>query len=1034
MSFNRTKKFIPPSQRVSSRAKSSLQVSSRQVSIINHQNYQKKVKQIELSLSTVQNWINNDQAVLDINQSNLSLSTFNITDNSIYKFKEIVYKKKNENVKGAYHTGYIVRINELSPLQIISALQNNNFSENNKIYLAQELLNNYGSKNNGEIESIDAKNIAKVIYNDNIKKIFTDRVKYIHTPGNCKPCPTHLFSNPAYSKYPDTIDFIKLDVSYLPDKCDDVKFAINPSAYIPKSRPSGYKSDILFIDNTGNIDQRYQKFVIHREVTLVIDGINKEYVIIGHPNMFEMTETLHNHINYLAQIQQVYDGIMSNNKTELVKVYNAIMDLMVKDDKSPWKLYNEITGNNGIINNENEIFKLCFAEAVGSDLRTFDLIYKILEGGNIELARQKLKKLLDYLAVKYNENTLANIGFPCDNIKYQFQVFVKNGDDDSYLPAFLTPYDLLPEHMPILDEIDNMISTDVTPLFGIPKTERFINFVRMGDIFTVNAIYLGTNDNIYEYNYVYSSMIQYSVFKHYVRYNLYLSGNEIPAYRYRNYKFVEFSETNDLPKLGDLNQPEKSRDEIRKDFAAVIRNPNISLDTILNDIVTIDGLKKQFKKTNNSTTRNTKNKKSKSIRYTKSVKNTINTSIIPKNTNANIYFLTFVKLQSEQCEFTIRYTNNNDNITKYYYGLLRKSMMDSKSIFSNIAQKIPYLNNSEFDISLIKLGKGMESYQPYQLEYLEEITPTNMGKLGIPFFDYDGILSTIGFITSTDKYYTNRPYNSLNMSKKPDDTSLDENELELQKLKYMSRTIVDMYLFLKKTPLKNETGVSIIYYGDIEKINDNIINGSNDKLVALSNTNVRSPILNKLGPERAQVANEIITGPQQEAIANAIELNKNCVWFFDKRFLDSMEIMVKEKYNNQANWKNILVNLYKNDAYKYFLNDYSALKPEHYNDLKEIINELCKKLYGDSYDNMKDKLCIKFHNFNSCTYKVLHMHIGPESNYYNYEKFNRHNIMRDFKNLLASHVLFCINSTDFAFDNGKDNIYTTRFGDFQIYV
>jgi hypothetical protein len=201
---------------------------------------------------------------------------------------------------------------------------------------------------------------------------------------------------------------------------------------------------------------------------------------------------------------------------------------------------------------------------------------------------------------------------------------------------------------------------------------------------------------------------------------------------------------------------------------------------------------------------------------------TIGHNIIAKKNNANIYFLTFVKLQSEQCEFTIRYTNNTDKTTKYYYGLLRKSMMNADNIFPNIVRRIPYLKNSEFDISLIKLGNGMESYQPYQLEYLEEITPTNIEQFGVPFYDYDGILSSIGLLTSTDKYYTNRPYNSLNMSKKPDDPSLDENERDLLKLKYMSRTIVDMYLFLKQLPLDKEKQ-SLKLYANTGNLDKHII-------------------------------------------------------------------------------------------------------------------------------------------------------------------------------------------------------------------
>ena len=1016
--------------------------STRQVSNVTPANYQRKIKQIELSLSTVQNWLNNNQAVLNINQQNLNNSSFKITDNSICKLKEIIYKKLDKSISGEFHTGYIVRINELSPLQIISNLNDNNFTEDDKKYLPSKLLNS----NDDLLCGKDPKNIANIIYNDNINKIFIDKEKYIYIAGKCKPCSTHLFENPKYSGYPDTIDFIKLDTSYLHDKCSDIEYVINPSIYKPNiSRLPNYKSDILFIDNEGNIDIRYQKFVIHNKIILNIDGNDREFIIIGHPNMFEMSEILHNHIYNADKINKIYEFIKSNNKKELIDAYNSI------SNKDKWKLYNEIISDkisDKIINNDKEIFKISMMEIIHTELPYIYLLYKLMNRGNINKAKEDLKKLLTYIGEKYNQNTINNINFPCENIKYQFQVFIKNIEKNRYQPAFLTQYDILPIHMPILDKIDEMITNEITPLFGITKTERFIKFVRLGDIFTVNAVYLGTNDNIYEYNYIYSSMIQYSVFKHYIRHNLYLSGNEIPAYRYRNYKFVKFSDIQKLDELGELYQPEKTRAEIRKDFNSIIKTPNISIDNILDNIVSINDGKNskvvnkvvnqnelsssKLNRTQNRISTNRKNSKKSSILIRKiSTRNNLtrkNNNLVLKSNeykSGNVYLLSFVKLQSEQYEFTIRYTINGTN--KYYYGTLKKAFMNFDLINRNINDRISFLKNDNFDINLIKLGDYMKNYQPYLLEYLEEITPNNADKLGIPYYDFDGILSTIGLITVSDPIYTNRPYISLRMSKKPDDENLDNNESELLKLKFMSRTIVDMYLFLKRRPLNTDRSIKI--YANTDKLFNYVSKGSNDKLIALSTSNIDTPMLNKLGPEISQIANEYLINKMETDIAKAVKLNKNCIWFFDKRFIDIMDCMIKGKYNEQDN---LLINLYENDYYKYFLNDYSALTTEHYSDLKEIVNELCINLYGYKYDGMKDKLCIKFHNFNACVYKVLHMHMGPESNYYNYEKFNRHNIVREFKNLLSSHTLFCLKEPTFAFDNGKDNMYNSKFGDYYL--
>ena len=1011
--------------------------STKQVSNVTSENYQRKIKQVELSLSIVQNWLNNDLAVLNINPQNLNNSTFKITDNSICKLKEIVYKKPGESISGRSHEGYIVRINELSPLQIISNLNDNNFTEDDKKYLPPKLL----ASGDDLLCGKDPKGIANIIYTDNINKIFDNKVKYIHIPGKCKPCSTHLFENPEYSGYPDTIDFIKLDTSYLLDKCDDIEYVINSSSHTTKpNRKAEYKSDILFIDHEGNIDIRYQKFVIHSKINLKIDGDDKEFIIIGHPNMFEMSETLHNHIYNISKINEIYEFIKSNNKKEIINAYNSI------SNKDKWKLYNEIIDDkidDKIINNDNEVFKISMMEIIHTELPYIYLLYKLMNGGNINKAKEDLKKLLIYIGAKYNQNTLNNINFPCENIKYQFQVFIRNIEKNRYQPAFLTQYDILPIHMPILDKIDEMISTEITPLFGITETERFIKFVRLGDIFTVNAVYLGTNDNMYEYNYIYSSMIQYSVFKHYIRHNLYLSGNEIPAYRYRNYKFVKFSDTKTLDELGELFPQEKTRYQIRKDFNSIIKTPNISIDNILDNIVSINEGKNnkvvnqnelsssksnrtQNRTQNRINSTNRKNSKNRSILIT--TKTSTIKNLTRKNNkikSGNAYILSFVKLQSEQYEFTVRYTINET--TKYYYGTLKKAFMNFDLINKNIDDRIPFLKNDSFDINLIKLRNNMKNYQPYLLEYLEEITPINVDKLGIPYYDYDGILSTIGLITSSDQIYTNIPYKSLRMSKKPDDESLNNNERELLKLKFMSRTIVDMYLFLKKRPLSSDKSIQI--YANTDKLFDYVSKGSNDKLIALSTSNIDTPMLNKLGPEISQVANEYLINNMETDIAKAVKLNKNCIWFFDKRFIDIMDCMIKGKYNEQDN---LLINLYENELYKYFLNDYSALNPEYYSDLKEIINELCINLYGYKYDGMKDKLCIKFHNFNACVYKVLHMHMGPESNYYNYEKFNRHNIVREFKNLLAGHTLFCLKEPTFAFDNGKDNMYNSRFGDYYL--
>ena len=399
-----------------------------------------------------------------------------------------------------------------------------------------------------------------------------------------------------------------------------------------------------------------------------------------------------------------------------------------------------------------------------------------------------------------------------------------------------------------------------------------------------------------------------------------------------------------------------------------------------------------------------------------------------------------MQLQAGQYEFTARINE------KYYYGILRPNIipmdiienikLTNINLWKNkrnfVIKSYKYINIQNYNINILDNPELFESYQPYRLTHIAEISYPVVEKIGIPYYDLKGYMTSLGFLTQNDIIYSNRPFISLNESIKPDEPMLNEYENAIVKLKFMAKTIIDVYTFTKGNQLDGKHKSFTSPAVNLTKVNDYYIKGKNGKLIALATGN---KITNKLGSEKFSVDKP---GNSVDDLDNIDIINKNCIWFFDARFIKYMDGKLDES-NNMDYWNDKCINLMdyieptnpnSKKLYEYFINDYSALSPEHYEDLKEIVNELCKKLYGNNYESMKDKLCIKFHNFNGCKFKILHMHMGPDSNYYNYEVLNRHNIIRDFKNLLIEHAFFGLSRPNFTFDG----MYTSKFCNYMLYI
>ena len=1047
-------------------------------------------KPVSLSIPYLQHLVDNNKAILNVDDD-LKYSSFSINDNKIHKVREFIYNN-DRYIEGEFYKGYVVKINELSPIELVSEMSKTNFVFSDRRYLSKVLFsrepltnNKYIDgildSNNDSIKLMNISNFMKLIYNDNISKIFSsESINYIYIPCKAKPCPTHIFKDPNYGEIKEIYDFVKIDVRYIKEISEDVTYALDNTIYIKNTRHIGYKSDILYIDNEGNIDTKLQRFVITD--TIEVNGIT--YYIIGHPNMIDCVDIIHNYYTNDTNMKNTNQKIMDFNMKEIVDAFNDIVDKepVASIDKSYWKPLYDVIGEGGKIDDfENQVYKLGYVELV-TTLKYYNIIFKFLQlTDSKNYNPEKFKDLVKYVNSKYNENAKKNVNLPCENIKYQFQIFVKNDKESRYQPAFLTQYDLRGEHTPILDRIETL-ATKISMLFGIRETDRYLHYVKMGDVFTVNSIYMGSYHNVYEYNHIYSTMIQLSVLKHYVKHNLYLLGQNIPSYKYRNYKLVKYGVEYSVNNI-NLSPPKINRTNIVNSFGKPLKNTSNKLTKTVNPDNSINKLTKtnrtqknnKLTKTVNSRLNNSSNsvnsvnsvnsgnstnKLTTTNRTLKNINNKNTLNITPKifidadelvknavkktkeqietiNTEnkiidadkiyvkKDIYFLTLAQLQAGQYEFTARIGS------KYYYGILRPNMIPKQIIEKiKLTNRYEYIKLRDYEINILEDYELFKKYQPYRLTYIAEINNSIIKNIGIQYYDIKGLVSTFVYYTENDPIYSNHPFISLKKSLKPDDLSLNEYERAILNLKFIARSIIDLYTFIKGNQLKNNItfNATNVNTSIIDKLK---IVGSKGKLTALISKKV---ITNKLGTEKFQV-----DPPGTSNDNNNIDLiNKNCIWFFDSRFMKYMENKAAE---NLDYWNDKCINLMDNigdivpenpdsKLYNYFLNDYSALTPEHCEDLKEIVNELCIRLYGSDYKVMKNKLCIKFHNFGTYPFKVLHLHMGPDSNYYNYENLNKHNIIRHNKNLLIEDVYFGLNNTNFTFDG----MYTSKFSDYYFYI
>ena len=216
-----------------------------------------KYEPITLDLATLQFLFDNNKATFNNVGNKID---FIITDNNICKIKEFIYTNKkniqtklttklivnksktkknikksetkniikiNKNSKNSnniekYSDGFIVRINEYSPKQLLSLIKENR--EKNKINLefSRVLPKIFNNRLNTHITDINILNTE--LYNTYIEQIFINNAQYIYYPVKCKPCSTHLFNNiDFYNTLVDTNDFIKIDISYIKSKCNDKK-------------------------------------------------------------------------------------------------------------------------------------------------------------------------------------------------------------------------------------------------------------------------------------------------------------------------------------------------------------------------------------------------------------------------------------------------------------------------------------------------------------------------------------------------------------------------------------------------------------------------------------------------------------------------------------------------------------------------------------------------------------------------------------------------------------------------------------------
>ena len=1034
--------------------------------------YEYKYKPIALDVVTLQGLFDSKNARLTSgsgsrNSSNNKLD-FTI-NNSVCKVKEYKYSiKKSTSEK--YHSGFIVRINEFTPKGLINYVKSigvanidNGDKELLRKYVTPLLFDSDGNLNEG----ITPLELHRAIYENNLRIIMSSggisslqgKITEIMIPGLCKPCSTHLFDMPAYKDLKDKLDFIKIDVTYMKNKCDDLSVLLANKGNEPKKLPkSNYKSDILFTDNNRYIDKNMQKYIITDKV--IADGV--EYIIVGHPNWFDMVDTIHNIESNTRLYESVKEKIKRENLGEYVRAFNELVkeESFSKSpkDKAFWKDYIEITGENPYITetpDNKEIYKL-LSFATAFDIKYFKLLFQLMNGkmeGRLGEGMKGLMEIIDYVNARTRANVLENIGFPCVNIKYQFQVFHKLSG--KFVPSFISVCDVRTSQLPIIDRINELIETRITPIFGINPTKRFFSYIRMGDIFTVNAEYVGTNSNKFEYNYIYSSLIQLSVFRKYVECELYLNNEaEIPAYRYRNYKFHKYSGDNIikinefLPQfdIEKLKQPQYNRKEIRDELGKLVVTPedlqNATSPTNIDQyFYTIDKIEDNNKDASSGSLNNTMANSS------------------DKSAPKDIYVLSVLKLQSDSYAVTMRIGD------RQYYCELSPNMIPTEIIAklqeiinpvshskgtsfntmrsrnrtlgnwrnrnsipntkknnnrvnsAKTINKTTYFNTSYMQISVI-CDALFNEYQPYRLSYFTEITFDTVNRFLVPYYDTGNDYSSLGLTTVDSKNVTSRPYMSLQKTSELLKT-LDINSIEytIIRLKFIARTVIDFYLAgIKKLKLLLQTNK--ITLGKQEEISrDDKLMYSDDKLISAVRVTQNMSI--KLGKEHSSVFDSIY----KENDKNINFIDKNCIFLFNNNFCEL-------NLNKDENFNDKIIDLLNDNQYNNYLYDYSSLTQKYYNSLINIINKSSLSNYHKSYSELKDIICIKFHNYNSCMFKVLHMHMGPESNYYNYEKFNKHSYVRETKNLLISHTLFGLSNPTFNFDN----IYYSRFGEQFIYI
>lgn len=286
----------------------------------------------------------------------------------------------------------------------------------------------------------------------------------------------------AYTSDNQTFYYVK-EIGTTTSKIDGTDYIIENVSCATEPSITSITQDITYFTKLQEelpryINKDYSNLCNLKYNTFVIRKVVGEYTIVGYPDPKQMNP-------YLEQYTQLREdlNLIIGVQTDTLKTHLVGINGQSNGDKISSE------------NIDNEIDKLINNNA---DIQHLDYIKQLLPETAIDTVKDKKQ-------AKIRE--ILNKVFALPNRKIHYVFHILKQEDGIYKPMILNVRQLTKAHQPVLQELLNIIKTEIPTKFGLVPIDSFYSYHNYGDLFCIETEFIHPTTKLDTFSHAYQRRI-----------------------------------------------------------------------------------------------------------------------------------------------------------------------------------------------------------------------------------------------------------------------------------------------------------------------------------------------------------------------------------------------------------------------------------------------------------------------------------------------------------------------------------------------